>query len=84
MRVGISEYVATLRIQQACTLLDQGFTSVKDIAFLCGYNDPLYFSKVFKAKTGVSPREYQKERRVTEERTEFTVAAQKGNVTQAH
>ena len=62
MRVGISEYITTLRIQQACTLMNQGFTSSKDIAFLCGYNDPLYFSKVFKSRTGVSPREYQKNR----------------------
>lgn len=61
MRVGISEYITTLRIQQACTLMNQGFTSSKDIAFLCGYNDPLYFSKVFKARIGVSPREYQRQ-----------------------
>lgn len=56
--VGISQYLSTLRIQYACTLIEQGFTSVKDIAFLCGYNEALYFSKVFKIKMGVSPKEY--------------------------
>lgn len=56
--VGISQYISTLRIQYACTLIEQGFTSVKDIAFLCGYNEPLYFSKVFKIKMGLSPTEY--------------------------
>lgn len=56
--VGISQYLATLRIQYACALIEQGFTSVKDIAFLCGYNDALYFSKVFKTKMGLSPKEY--------------------------
>lgn len=64
MKIGISEYIVTLRIQQACTLMNQGFTGITDIANLCGFKDPLYFSKVFRAKTGVSPREYQKERRI--------------------
>ena len=31
---------------------------VSDIAYLCGYMDPLYFSKVFRKKMGLSPREY--------------------------
>lgn len=61
MKIGISEYMTNLRIQQACTLMDQGFTSIKDIATLCGYRDPLYFSKVFRAKIGIAPKEYQKQ-----------------------
>lgn len=55
---GISQYLQALRIQYACALIEQGFTSVKDIAFLCGYNEALYFSKAFKSKTGTSPREH--------------------------
>ena len=57
-KIGISEYIQTSRIQNACTLIEQGFTSVKDIAFLCGYKDQLYFSKVFKSKLNVSPKKY--------------------------
>lgn len=57
-RIGISQYIATLRIQAACTLIEQGFTSVKDISAQCGFSDPFYFSRVFKQKTGFSPREY--------------------------
>lgn len=60
MGVGISQYLSALRIQYACTLIGQGFTSVKDIAFLCGFNNPLYFSKVFKTKMGLSPKEHIK------------------------
>lgn len=63
MKIGISEYIVMLRIQQACTLTHQGFTGITDIANLCGFKDPLYFFKVFRTKMGVSPREYQKERR---------------------
>lgn len=47
-KVGLNQYITTLRIQYACTLIEQGFTSVESIASLCGYSEPLYFSKVFK------------------------------------
>lgn len=56
--IGLLQYITTLRIQKACTLMEQGFTSVKDVSFQCGFSDPLYFSKVFKKKMGVSPREH--------------------------
>jgi len=56
MQVGVAEYISILRVQQACTLMEEGITSVKDISFLCGFRDPLYFSKVFKSRMGVSPR----------------------------
>ena len=62
----------TVRIQHACTLIEQGFTSVSDIASCCGYADPEYFSKVFRGKMGVSPGAYihsQKAKHDTEKAT---------------
>ena len=56
--VGIVEYLHTVRIQHACTMLKQGFTSVSDVALRCGYPDAQYFSKVFKRRMTISPREY--------------------------
>lgn len=56
--VGIVEYLHTVRIQHACTMLKQGFTSVSDVAMRCGYPDAQYFSKVFKRRMSMSPREY--------------------------
>lgn len=61
-RIGISDYITTLRIQHALTLVEEGQTFVKDIAVRSGFSEPLYFSKVFKKKTGVSPKEYIKEK----------------------
>ena len=56
--VGIVDYLHTVRIQHACTMLRQGFTSVSDVAVRCGYPDAQYFSKVFKRRMNLSPREY--------------------------
>ena len=58
--VGIIEYLTTIRIQQACTMIEQGFTSVSDIGFRCGFSDPQYFSKVFKKRMGMAPEHYRK------------------------
>lgn len=59
-KVGITEYVNTLRINHACVLMEQNYTSVSDIAYLCGFSDPFYFSKLFKANMKVSPKEFMK------------------------
>ncbi len=56
--IGIIEYLNTVRIQNACTLMRHGFTSVYDISIQCGYTDSQYFSKVFKQKMGLSPKGY--------------------------
>ncbi len=34
---------------------------IKDIAYQIGYNDPLYFSRVFKKHSGISPKEFRKQ-----------------------
>ena len=56
--VGYAEYLRTLRIKHAVTLMDFGVQSVKNVALLSGFSDPLYFSTVFKKEMGVTPREY--------------------------
>jgi len=55
---GLSEYINTVRIRHACVLIEQGMTGVKDISTLCGFSDPMYFSRIFKQRLGVSPRGY--------------------------
>ena len=59
MGMGFSEYLRTTRIKYAISLFDYGLDSVKNVAYLSGYTDPLYFSTVFKKETGVSPKEYK-------------------------
>ena len=59
MEVGYSEYLRTMRVKYAVSLFEQGIVSVKNVALLSGFADPLYFSSVFKAALGVSPSEYK-------------------------
>ena len=58
--MGYSEYLRTFRIKYAISLLEHGIDSIKNIAYLSGYTDPLYFSTVFKKVVGTSPTEYKK------------------------
>ncbi len=53
-----SQYVKNLRINHAIFLMEQGITSIKNVSYLCGYRDPLYFSNVFKKALGLSPSDY--------------------------
>ena len=63
MGVGYAEYLRSLRIRYAISLFDRGIESVKNVALLSGFADPLYFSTVFKKSVGTSPKEYVKKSR---------------------
>ena len=58
MGVSYSEYLRSVRMRYATSLFDHGIDSVKNVAMLSGFSDPLYFSSVFKKHVGKSPREY--------------------------
>ena len=59
MGLGYSEHLRNMRIKYAVSLLEHGIDSVKNIAYLGGFSDPLYFSTVFKKVIGVSPKDYK-------------------------
>ncbi len=58
LNTNFKSYVTTLRIQHARMLMNQGMSNIKDIAFMSGFSDSMYFSKVFKSVTDQLPREY--------------------------
>ncbi|MBR5439875.1 MAG: AraC family transcriptional regulator [Clostridia bacterium] len=53
-----TDYLRDLRIKRAVFLMEQGMTSIKNIALLSGFKDALYFSKIFKQEIGKSPKDY--------------------------
>jgi two-component system response regulator YesN len=54
-----SDYINKCRIDIAKELLSNGEMNVKEVCFKVGYNDPNYFSKVFKKYEGISPANYK-------------------------
>ena len=54
-----ADFLREARIKRACLLLTATQIPVADIAYRCGFNDPKYFGKCFKASTGCSPTEYR-------------------------
>lgn len=53
------DYFTRLRMRQACRLLDTTTASVKEVAAAMGYDDPFYFSRVFKSLLAVAPLHYR-------------------------
>ncbi len=58
--VTITDYIHTVRIEHAKHLLSVTSASVSSIALNVGYPDVNYFSRIFKAKTGITPTHFRK------------------------
>lgn len=56
------EYLLDYRIRRACSLLAETELPVSDIARSVGYEDALYFSRLFKQKKGRTPTQYRREK----------------------
>ena len=54
------KYLTSIRIARARELLEGTDIPVSEVGELVGYDNPLYFSKIFKKNTGLSPREYRR------------------------
>ena len=61
LRFGVSpkEYIIQKRMDYAKRLLCSGEFGVSEIAELCGYSEPCHFSREFKKRVGVAPRDYK-------------------------
>ncbi len=52
-------YFNLLKVQEACNLLDQTSMKLNQICYKLGFDDPYYFSRLFKNIMGMSPRAYR-------------------------
>ena len=52
-------FLRRLRIERAEALIREGGRTMAEISYSVGFNDPHYFSKVFKLQTGMTPTEYR-------------------------
>ena len=54
------KYILEVRIRNAQVLLETTDYSISDIASVIGYDNPLYFSRLFRKAKGLSPSQYRK------------------------
>lgn len=59
MGMTIIDYLNQIRTKNACAYLKSSDKSVLEIAELCGFRSPAYFSNLFKKQTGMSPNKYR-------------------------
>ena len=52
------EYVRSLKLNKALSLLQKNDLKISQIAYSVGFSNPNYFARAFKAKFSVSPTEY--------------------------
>ncbi len=62
----IKQYLSWYRIEAAKNKLLKTDGSISEISCQCGFPDPLYFSRIFREKVGLSPSEFR-QRGATEE-----------------
>jgi two-component system response regulator YesN len=58
--MSFTDYLKTVRIHQAQSLLLTTNKAVAEVATSVGYQDPNYFSRVFRIATGKSPQQYRR------------------------
>ena len=58
---GPAAFITRQRICLAQTLLEDESVSISQVAVQVGYRDALYFSRLFKKQTGLSPTEYRRQ-----------------------
>lgn len=60
LRMTPIDFLNTYRLKVSCNLLCNTDLSITEIAFSCGFNHLSYFSKMFLAHFGYTPREYRR------------------------
>lgn len=58
-QMGFNEFVTNERIKLAKRMLMEQSLSIQQVAELCGYYNPKYFSTAFRKVTGMSPKAYR-------------------------
>lgn len=57
------QYIVSIRITNAQMLLETTAYTVAEIGHIVGYENPLYFSRMFHKQKGISPSGYRKQKR---------------------
>ena len=62
MKISPMQYIISLRIAMAKGYLENSAKNISEISNEVGYENALYFSRLFRKYTGMTPTEYRKKR----------------------
>ena len=57
----MKQYLQNYRLTQAQNLLTSTSLPIYEISYAVGFQDPMYFSRLFKSTLGITPNQYRKE-----------------------
>ena len=56
--LNITDFINSYKLKKAIPLIKENKLPIADIAFKAGFNDPKYFSRIFKKFYGMTPTEF--------------------------
>ncbi|MBR3929553.1 MAG: helix-turn-helix transcriptional regulator [Clostridia bacterium] len=59
LKINFRQYINTLRINHACTLLQNASYSISEISYMCGYENPRTFHRAFLSICQTTPNKYR-------------------------
>ena len=54
------QYITAVRLNNAVNLLENTDYNIAEVAAMTGYENPLYFSRIFRKVKSIFPSEYRK------------------------
>jgi len=60
---GFKEYINAKRLERACSLLTETEDSISSIAQQVGFENPTYFTSLFRTRYGMTPSKYREDAR---------------------
>jgi AraC-like DNA-binding protein len=56
-----SDFINAIRLKRSQELIASGEYNISEVAYAVGYNDPKYYSRIFRKYFGISPSDFMKE-----------------------
>lgn len=60
------EFISDFRLKKAIMYLSNSEETISEIAYKTGFNDPVYFTRLFKSKFGITPTKYREKEKAKE------------------
>ena len=60
-----TDFIRLIRLKKASELIAEGHYRTGEVCYIVGINSPSYFIKLFQKQFGMTPKEFEKQQRMT-------------------